>query len=271
MSGSVLTLLSRDSARSHPELSETTLPGIPTSGALVWGPRHDIARSLCHSYLQTQFCSPIGSPAQARLLFIGRDYLLSCLYSFLLFLFIIMEDRVRVDWVQESRSSIVSQIVSCRVSGGYKTTSDERCCPRRPDYPGTNLNNLRKQADWQQFSLPPYSKKVAGSIPSPEPYSTESVSSPCVCEGSLWVPWLPPKGPKIHMWGKLANGCLYFKQTLWRTDGLFEVLPLTYDSWERLQQTPVTFNVENRWMDGWVGGLRSSEFKVQLVDSTDIT
>lgn len=48
-------------------------------------------------------------------------------------------------------------------------TCDEMSWPRRPDYPGVGLNNLRKQARLQQLALLLQSKKVAGLMPSLKP------------------------------------------------------------------------------------------------------
>lgn len=63
--------------------------------AVRWceGPRHDIARSLCHFYLHMPFCSPI-------------------------------EDCATVDRVKQSRSSIVTQMGWCWVSALKMVTTE---------------------------------------------------------------------------------------------------------------------------------------------------
>lgn len=63
--------------------------------AVRWceGPRHDIARSLCHFYLHMPFCSPI-------------------------------EDCATVDRVKQSRSSIVTQMRWCWVSALKMVTTE---------------------------------------------------------------------------------------------------------------------------------------------------
>lgn len=108
-------------------------------------------------------------------------------------------------------------------------------------------------AKW--FVLPPQSKKIEGSVPGLG-LTFLCACSPCVCVGSHQLLSNTPKHASQANRGTLivhrcvsVNDCLSLcghAMNWWHGHGV--TLPLPYDSWDRLRQTPVTLN---SWLSGY--------------------